>query len=67
MRHILLDLKTGDVFSCTEGWNKGEASIRTSKWWAEYIYSATGPFADAYWKNRIFVAVPLPHEQEEYT
>lgn len=67
MRHILLDLKTGETYSFDKGWNMKEASIRTSEAWCQYIYHTTGALADAYWENRTFVAVPLPHEPGEYT
>lgn len=67
MRHILLDLKTGETFSLTAGWNKEEASIRTSRWWAEYRYYNTAVIAHKGWSNRWIAAVPLPHEPEEYT
>lgn len=67
MRHILLDLKTGETFSFLRGWSKEEASIRPSEAWCQYIYYAKGALNDQSWKDRMIVAVPLPHEQEEYT
>ena len=65
--HLLLDLKTGQTFSFDKGWNSGEASVRTSEAWCQYIYTVRGLLGDKSWKGRDLVAVPLPHEQEEYT
>lgn len=69
LRAIVLDLKTGDVFSETLGWNRTEASVRPSEMWCEILFSyrILNPGNMDVHKGRSIISVPLPGGQEMYT
>lgn len=70
MRSILVDLKSGQVFSEEHGWNYAEASVRDSDW-SKIIYGHTGPISSTNekleWKDRTLVYISLPMEPEILT
>lgn len=66
MRAIVLDLKTGDVFNVTLGWNRVRASVFPAEMWCKVLFEHKILNKDCH-KNRSIISVRLPCEQEEYT
>jgi len=70
MKSILVDLKTGQVFSEEHGWNYAEASVRDSDW-SKIIYGRTGPISSkeerSEWEDRTLIFLSLPTEPEILT
>lgn len=72
MKTLLYDIKTGDVFSTTLGWNKTEATLEESISWAMIIYEHSGgikPYdiPNNNWEGRVLYQIPLPYETEILT
>lgn len=70
MRSILMDLKSGQVFSEERGWNYVEASVRDN--WSKSIYSHTSLISSTKedkieWEDRALIYVSLPMEPEILT
>lgn len=69
MKSILVDMKTGDIYSEKQGWNTREATITRD--WPTLIYHKTGPLGreKEQWKDRELRCIPfcMPQEPEIYT
>lgn len=69
IRWILIDMKTGEVYSEIQGWNKCEATMAQD--WSNIIYRKTRPYSKEkdQWEDRDLRCIPfgMPEEPEIYT
>jgi hypothetical protein len=72
MKTFLCDIKTGEIFSTTIGWNRIEGSLEHAEDWAMVIYRYSGQLKlydipNNNWEGRRLYQIPLPFEAETLT